>query len=520
MSTTIRKGLLLSCLVAALGMGAGCNKWQPTKDVWKGTKSLWHEYVSPPASIDYDDKAELSERGQALVNGMMSTDVELERLERIMLNADKPPTRGWMQDFFARCPWIDGFAGVKSDGTVLGQEAAPGRPQRTLDFNAILYEDAKQNTRALRCDVQQTPNGPEVLIAAPLYDGVDFLGAVVAYFSMETLASYAKTPQEVVILTPQALLWPGRYDFASTPLAGIDWAEAATKSHAGTVKNANGTFAYQIRYFGNMPIVFGVVDSGSFPDGKGGAAQGLAFFPKREQLPPPPQKERTRKRPEGAGLGAEEQQPSPQEEQELARQEAERKEYERQVMEERRKAYEQQRRAMMRQQQARYEQYRQQRARLLREAMLQQELPPENPEPAEPAPQFQAPSPFGPRGAKPADAPKTEAPKTEAPKTEAPAVLPGGRPSPFGPRQGEAAPKADSPKTDAPKTEAPKTEAPAVLPGGRPSPFGPRQGEAAPKADSPKTDAPKAEAPKAETPKTDAPATLPGGRPSPFGPRQ
>ena len=37
------------------------------------------------------------------------------------------------------------------------------------------------------------------------------------------------------------------------------------------------------------------------------------------------------------------------------------------------------------------------------------------------------------------------------------------------------APKTDAPKTEAPKTEAPKTEAPAVLPGGRPSPFGPRQ---------------------------------------------
>ncbi len=516
MSTTIRKGLLLSCLVAALGMGAGCNKWQPTKDVWKGTKSLWHEYVSPPASIDYDDKAELSERGQALVNGMMSTDVELERLERIMLNADKPPTRGWMQDFFARCPWIDGFAGVKADGTVLGQEAAPGREPKTLDFNAILYEDAKQNTRALRCDVQQTPHGPEVLVAAPLYDGVDFLGAVVAYFNMDTLAAHAKTPQEVVILTPQALLWPGRYDFASTPLAGIDWAEAATKSNAGTVKNANGTFAYQIRYFGNLPIVFGVVDSGSFPDGTGGTAQGLAYFPKREQLPPPPQKERTRKRPEGLGgegLGGEEQGPTPQEEQELARQEAERKEYERQAMEERRKAFEQQRRAMMRQQQARYEQYRQQRARLMREAMLQQELPPENPEPAEPATQFEAPSPFGPRGAKPAEAsrpeaPKSEAPKAETPKAEAPkAAQPAtprrGRPSPFGPRQGEASPAGDKP---------------ATLPGGRPSPFGP--GAEAPKADSPKSEAPKAEAPKAEAPKADQPATLPGGRPSPFGPKE
>lgn len=165
-------------------MGAGCSRYQPVKNVWKGTKGLWYEYVSQPASINYDDKGELTERDQIFTKGMMGIDTQLHRLERLMANADKPPTRAWMDNFFKEVPWVDGFAGVKSDGSILGQETVPGKNPKQLDFNSILYEDKKQSTRALRCDVQQTPEGPEVMVAMPLYDGIDFLGCVVAYFNM------------------------------------------------------------------------------------------------------------------------------------------------------------------------------------------------------------------------------------------------------------------------------------------------------------------------------------------------
>ena len=55
-------------------MGAGCSRYQPVKNVWKGTKGLWYEYVSQPASINYDDKGELTERAQIFTKGMMGID--------------------------------------------------------------------------------------------------------------------------------------------------------------------------------------------------------------------------------------------------------------------------------------------------------------------------------------------------------------------------------------------------------------------------------------------------------------
>ena len=280
-------------VVLVLGLAAGCSSYQPTKNVWKGTKGLWYTYVSPPATVDYDEKGDLSPQAMALSKSMMGIDVELSRLERVMMNADKPPTREWMTNFFSSFPWVNGLAGVKYDGTILGREPATGLKE--LDFIPVLYEDKKQHSRALRCDVQNTPLGPEVIVATPLYDSVDFLGVVAVHFDMRSLIQYSEASEDIVILSPYALLWPGKYDFAQTPLAGVDWAKTATKSSSGRCKNAAGSFYYMVRYLGNLPLVFAVPENGSFGTGNGSVEQGLAYFPKqREKLPPPPErKEKT-----------------------------------------------------------------------------------------------------------------------------------------------------------------------------------------------------------------------------------
>jgi hypothetical protein len=282
---------LFSLLVLLVALLTGCNAYQPTKDVWKGTKNFWDAYVSPAAEIDYGEKGVLSPNALELTNSMMGIDQQLSRLERVMINADKPPTKAWVSDFMANFPWLNGFAGVKYDGDILGQVPSP--PLKPLDFIPLLYEDKKQSNRALRADVQNTPLGPEVMLAVPLYDNLDFLGVVVAHFDMRTLVQFTGNPLNIVILSPQALLWPGKYDYAATPLSGVNWEDIVLKSSSGRCKNATGSFYYIVRYFANLPLIFAVPESGSFPEGDGNPEQGERFFPQEvKKLPPPPLPER------------------------------------------------------------------------------------------------------------------------------------------------------------------------------------------------------------------------------------
>ena len=483
-------------LAAAAFLISGCSSYQPTKNAWKSTKGFWNTYVSPPASVDYDEKGELSPQALALTHSMMGIDIELSRLERVMMNADKPPTRDWIVSFFSNFPWVSGFAGVKYDGTILGQE--PATPMKQLDFIPLLYEDKKQNSRALRADVQPSPLGPEILLAAPLYDGVDFLGVVATYFDMRALMQYSENSKNVVILSPNALLWPGKYDFAATPLAGVNWDEVVTKSSSGTCTNVNGTFYYMVRYLGNLPLIFAVAEKGTFPEGDGNVAQGLAFFPKeREKLPPPPQPERKRKTldgpdavamptpadavsplgqpAQGAAGASHDIQPGSGDSVLLKNKRAEK--------------------AKVQERQLEGDNVQVEKAqRPRREAVAPQAQPSADME----TPRVVAPSPFGPR-------------------EERPTVV---APSPFGPRDSdESKAKSADAKQEAPATDAKAAETEAKQSAVKePAPQKPETSTPAEvKAPSDSGGAPpKASEPSDKAAETD---TLPGGRPSPFGPR-
>lgn len=478
-------------ILLILSMLAGCAAYQPTKNVWKGTKQLWATYVSPPAYVDYGDKGELSPQADMLARAMKGVDNQLTRLERVMQNADKPPTREWLERLFANFSWLSGFAGVKYDGSILGQQ--PETPLKELDFNYLLHEDAKQNSRALRADVQPSPLGPEVMLAAPLYDGMDFLGIVVAYFDMRGLMGYSQNSQDFVVLTPTALLWPGKYDFAATPLPGVDWAKVVRESSQGTCSNSTGTFFYMVRYLANLPLIFAVPKSGEFPEGNGGLEQGYAFFPpEREKGTPPPVSEERLKK------------------EELAKAERERQAAEaaqlatpveaaaapgqspndlqpgsRDSMLLRKPGN---RGARVEERQLEGENVQVERVKRPRRRPAPQIVIPDEdltPMPETPAPVIQRPSPFGPRE-----------------EERQPA-----RPSPFGPpATQQSAPVQTESGAPVEETRPPVEVAPApeaVSPESEPE-------------NSPTTGTPVQAAPEGERQR---PATLPGGRPSPFGPR-
>ncbi len=254
---------MVGVLLCVFMLGAaGCGFNQTTKNVWKGTKSIWYDNVNVAASIDYDDTGSLNEYEEKLSLGMMGIDAQLTALEKTMSNADKPPTMQWIQTLLTRFPWLSGLSGITANATLTGQ--VPGPPIKALDFLPLLEPDAKQNLRALRGYVQDTAMGPEVLLASPLYEAYTFRGVLAVYFDMRALLSYSANPDELIIISPNALLWAGKYNFASTPMAGIPWDTIVLEENSGTVSNAAGTFYWSMRYLGNIPLIFAVPVEGSF----------------------------------------------------------------------------------------------------------------------------------------------------------------------------------------------------------------------------------------------------------------
>ncbi|WP_035064574.1 PDC sensor domain-containing protein [Nitratidesulfovibrio termitidis] len=253
-----------ACLLLALGvlLATGCK--HEAKEYWKDTRRYYREYLNTPAKLDLEDKGEVAPAEARLAEGFAGIDIQLRALERALENSDRKPDTAWAKQMFQRFPWISGLAAVDHDGNVMAQQ--PEASMKPLDFTPLLKEDAKQNMRALRSYVQDTPMGPEVYVGVPVYSGTDFRGLVIAHFDIRALLPYSSRPADLMIAAPGQVMWPGRFDAQATPIASTDWGAVLTKDVYGTVANTNGEFYWVSRYLGNLPLVFAVPEAGSFPE--------------------------------------------------------------------------------------------------------------------------------------------------------------------------------------------------------------------------------------------------------------
>lgn len=242
----IRYGAI-SCVCCGLLFLCGCGS--SLHETWKSTKGLYYTYLNPPASVDYDDTGDLNASQARLAANMRLIDAELVRFERYMINQDKPPSQERVDALFERFRWINGVAALSPEGEVLAQE--PSSSLKPLDFTAFVAS-GEANPRDLRGDVQITPLGPEVLLGAPIFAGSELKGYYVVHFDMQMLLDKVPDPANLIITSPQGVLWSGGTGAGDTALSGEDWGKV-TKSRIG---GKIGDYYWLCRYLGGVPLIF------------------------------------------------------------------------------------------------------------------------------------------------------------------------------------------------------------------------------------------------------------------------
>lgn len=243
---------------------------QNPHELWKSTKNLYSTYLNPPAAVDYADRGSLTDAESTLASRMLAIDSQIEKLEIFLENQDKPPTAESIAQLFHRFPWISGLAAVDNLGDVHAQE--PAVSMKPLDFAPILDQESRKGSpRGLRAFAQDTPFGAEIYMGMPIYEDAELRGFLVCHFDMRSLLQYVGSQGDLVILTPEAVLWSGNFVLDATPLANRNWEAITSDAIEGSFSDSTGEFVWMARFLGRMPMIFaapvrGNYDSGSVPD--------------------------------------------------------------------------------------------------------------------------------------------------------------------------------------------------------------------------------------------------------------
>ena len=255
------RNFILLLAVGAVFLG-GCRTPQTVKDAWKGTRNYYHQYLNTPATLNFDDRGDITDYQKALGEAVSDFDLCIMDLERMLQNSDQRPDAAWVSATTGKFPWISGLALTDEYGTP--RALIPLNFPKPFDASPLTELDPKQQLKDLRAYVQETSLGSEIYVGNPVYLGEDFRGLIVVHFDPRTLLMRSGDPNRVVIAGPGGILWPALYNIEETPLAGVNWASLVQGNSSGTLSNAKGSFYWVARYLGNLPLIYAIRIKGEF----------------------------------------------------------------------------------------------------------------------------------------------------------------------------------------------------------------------------------------------------------------
>lgn len=249
---------VLLCLSMSLLL-AGCGA--ADSEAWKNTKEFYYSYVNTPTVVDVSSPESLKSEETQLVNRIMPIDQQITMLERILDAVSGVPDQAYVQDMQRRLPWISSFVMVAPTGEVL--DSIPSPMMKELDFAWLTEANPNVRPRALRAHVQESPLGAEVMIARPVYQGTELALYFVVTFDPRTLLPFSAEPNDIIMRTPELLLWSGDAIYSDTALADTDWNNLLRKESFGKITKNGHTMVWLVRYVGTMPLIFATTASAS-----------------------------------------------------------------------------------------------------------------------------------------------------------------------------------------------------------------------------------------------------------------
>lgn len=245
---------LIAALIAACLL-SGCESMGKTwDDTWIATKGYYKEYVNPDPAVDLA-KIDYSSSEEKLAELFTPVDRPMGELGRYLNRKDDFPGEKWLDELFARFPWINGCMVSTLEGeVVLARPEASLKPRNVQPF---LDMGADLGDRRLRSYVDMTPMGPEVYLATAMFKANELIGFISVHFDPRSLIKLSPSPDELLVLTPEVVVWPGGdRDVAEFALQAESWDEVLADEVSGELDLDGREFVWLTRYLGDKQLLY------------------------------------------------------------------------------------------------------------------------------------------------------------------------------------------------------------------------------------------------------------------------
>lgn len=249
----MKKNIALALCLAVL-----CSACSTITDstTYKDSRRFYFKHINKPAVVDFNDIAEVEKMEEQLTVSFARLDTELTNLQREMDSILDMSNQVAVTNLFTQFPWISHIYALDAYGDVQG--AIPSFVPEYIDFSFIDEREIK--TREIYAHIQETPNGNEIMVLRPYMQSGEILGYLAVSFDPKALLPFVGDASNIVFLGVNNVLWTGNYLYNETPFNLEDWQKEIDNKSFGYVENDTLKGAWLVRYFGGIPLIYGVME--------------------------------------------------------------------------------------------------------------------------------------------------------------------------------------------------------------------------------------------------------------------
>jgi len=247
--------LVLLCAIALLVSACGTVRgaWDKTTDIYEAYIQV---HINPKPQLDLQRDEGLSKKERTLAMQFSAMDQQMELLMRTLAPQDTFPTSAWFNETISRFPWLTAIIAVDTRGRILTRHPDP--PLKHIQVEPLLEREWSLLERGLQGFTQDTPLGPELIIAGPFFRDGTWQGLLVAHFDPRSLIGRSPNPDNLVLLTPKTLLWSGLDQEATSELTKVPWEDILKGRVQGHLSTASNAFVWISRPIGSLQLVYAV----------------------------------------------------------------------------------------------------------------------------------------------------------------------------------------------------------------------------------------------------------------------
>ncbi len=223
-----------------------------TKSV-RATQDFYFTYINRPAELDLEDARTLKEIEKMLSLRFALFDKELTSLARSLDAILNPTDVQAVSSLIDTYPWISNCYILNPKAEIGG--SIPPQYMDGMDFS-YLNSITDLKSRELYANILTINDQKIFLLARPYLINGELAGYLAINFDIHSLLPLVGDASNAFIRTVTDVLYSGN---ASASLVNTDWKMEIDKDSLGVDNN----HAWIVRYYANMPLIYGITSLGS-----------------------------------------------------------------------------------------------------------------------------------------------------------------------------------------------------------------------------------------------------------------